>query len=535
MSLYQKLHSSRLMFASLLMMPLLVSCYDYRDDEQIQQDVSDKYINLKISVSTINHATRADKPASGENGDGREAGFERENKVDGITLVLYQGTEGINAAGSTKIDFVQYFPTTKDGTAVDPETSFGDTKGVEVTYTTGDQKLKYDLDVSKDYHAIVIANANLDGRFVAGTTTLDDVRDYQFAYIYSGGASTPAADVDRFIMTSEADAELKFSTKGALEGNAFYYRFTGSSDAIRIERLAARIDFWAKGATYVTMDAGGVNTLATPGYKYNVIGSSDWFVVTRITPFNLNRMMPSSSTEGGEYLIKRLSTDLSKPSKTVFLDDEAKTKYVIDPSMSKKTDPSSFPYSYNSKLQTEVIDRYAADPVTISSNPYSRTMADLKAAVVDPASTTAGYKSHKESSSETEGYPNFIIGYAMENTLLPNSPLVNFATGIAIEGDYYPAGSNADPTKVKRYVYYGYLRHQGTSSSPGLYTAYEADAFKTTLTTISALGSSYVMPFGVVRNNIYRIYIDHIDKKGSMELLIKVKKWDPYIHDFIYM
>ena len=511
MFLYNKLIFARLLLASLLMMPLLVSCYDYKDDEQLMTDRAGEI------------------PASGENGDGREAGFERENKVDGITLVLYQGT-GINDSGTIKIDFVQYFPTTKEGSAATPDTQYDDTKGVEVIYSTGDQKLKHELDMTKTYHAIVIANVNLDGIFVAGTTTLQQVRDYQFAYIHNGGAASSAGDVTNFIMTSEVDATLTFSSVGVLEDNAYYYRFT---DALLIERLAARIDFWAKGATYVTKDKGDVNTLLTPGYKYDVTGArGDWFVVTRITPFNLNRMKPNG-TNGGEYLIKRLSTDLSDATKTVYLDDEAYNKYVLDPAMSVKTDPSSFPYAYNSNLQTEIIDRYDADPITINQNPYSRTMADLKAVVVDPATTTAGYKSHKEESSDAANIPNFIVGYAMENTLLSTSPLKDFATGIAIEGDYYPAGSNADPTKVKRFVYYGYLRHQGMSSTS--YTAYEADDFKTTFTTISDMGTSFVMPFGVVRNNIYRIYIDRIDEKGTLELKIKVKKWDPFTHDFIYM
>ena len=528
MSLLRKLHLIKSLLTAALAAPLLMSCYNYDHEEVEMSEISDKYINLKISVSTIDQRTRSgEKPASGENGDGREAGFERENKVDGITLVLYQGT-GINAAGSTIIDFVQYFPTTKVGTAATPDTQYGDTKGVEVVYSTGDQKLKHELDMTKEYQAIVIANVNLDGTFVAGTTTLQTVRDYQFAYLHNGSASTPAENVTNFIMTSEYNATLAFGSAGELIGNAFYYRF---SDAICIERLAARIDFWAKGATYVTKDKGDVNTLSTPGYKYDVVGShGDWFVVTRITPFNLNRM---GGTNGGEYLIKRLTTDLADATKTVYLDDEASNKYVVDPATSIKTVPSSFPYTYNSGLQAEVIDRYASDPITINSNPYSRTMANLKAAVVDPATTTAGYKSHKEATTDADNIPNFIVGYAMENTMLPTSPLANFATGIAIEGDYYPAGSNADPSKVKRYVYYGYLRHQGISSTS--YTAYEADDFKTTFTTTSALATSFVMPFGVVRNNIYRIYIDHIGEKSSLKLSIKVKKWDPFIHDFIYM
>ena len=43
------------------------------------------------------------------------------------------------------------------------------------------------------------------------------------------------------------------------------------------------------------------------------------------------------------------------------------------------------------------------------------------------------------------------------------------------------------------------------------------------------------MNFGVVRNNIYRISIDRIDEKNNMQLNIKVKKWDVFTHEVIYM
>jgi len=49
------------------------------------------------------------------------------------------------------------------------------------------------------------------------------------------------------------------------------------------------------------------------------------------------------------------------------------------------------------------------------------------------------------------------------------------------------------------------------------------------------MGSTTAMKFGVVRNNIYRISINSIDKKGSLDLSIKVKKWDTFTHDWIYM
>jgi hypothetical protein len=49
------------------------------------------------------------------------------------------------------------------------------------------------------------------------------------------------------------------------------------------------------------------------------------------------------------------------------------------------------------------------------------------------------------------------------------------------------------------------------------------------------MGTTPAMKFGIVRNNIYRVSIGRIDEKGTLELKIKVKKWDPFIHDFIYM
>ena len=516
--------------AAFLLLPLLiVSCEWMKEDyEEGLSDLnnSDKYINLKIAVSTDYYPTRAGEvPASGENGDGREAGFERENEVRGVTLVLYRSDNGINAAGSTLIDFVQYFPTTKEGSAATPDTQYGDTKECsEVTYTTGDQKMKdsKSIDITKTYHAIVIANANFEGTFIPGTTTLQQVRDYTFAYIHNGQSSTPAHQISNFVMSSENDNfTLNFSAVLNMEDDTYYYRFT---TPILIERLAARIDFWTKGGTYVTKDKNNVN-LPTSGYQYDA--GDDWFVVTRITPFNLN------SAEGGEYLIKRLTTDLSDGTKTAYLADEAATKYVVDPSMSQKTG-STFPYTYKSDLQTEVIGRYAANPSTISSNPYSRTMADMHKAVIED-DKTAGYKSHKMNSSDETGYPDFIVGYAMENTLLPTSPLANFATGIAIEGDYYPEGSNADPSKVTHYVYYTYLRHQGISSTA--YTAYQASDFITNFTTISDMSlSSWVMPFGVVRNNIYRIYIDEINEKGGwLKIAIEEKPWRHVDNPEIYI
>ena len=79
-------------FIAFTCLAMLSACYNY-DQEGIEEvNAENYYINLAISVSNGNeHSTRADEqPAGGEDGNGREAGFERENTINGITLILYQ-------------------------------------------------------------------------------------------------------------------------------------------------------------------------------------------------------------------------------------------------------------------------------------------------------------------------------------------------------------------------------------------------------------------------------------------------------------
>jgi hypothetical protein len=49
------------------------------------------------------------------------------------------------------------------------------------------------------------------------------------------------------------------------------------------------------------------------------------------------------------------------------------------------------------------------------------------------------------------------------------------------------------------------------------------------------MGGATAMKYGIVRNNIYRVCINHIDEKRNMEINIKVKKWDVFTHSTIYM
>ena len=482
----------------------LASCdwiHDDYDDEQ--HNVRDNYINLTIAVSNNTANTRAGElPQGGENGDGREAGFAHENSVAGITLILYSDDAGINTSADPVLALVRYFPVTLESRDAQGK-NYSD-KTEEARYTTGDQPLgKPRIDFSKAYHAIVVANQDLRPALTEGTSKLSDVRKYVTGFIYMGSPMNGAADCSSFVMSTETDGILDFATATYAEDAAGDRHYDMTATPLVIERLAARIDFWAKNAT--GYDA---TTYSKKGYVYKVEGSAtDKFVVTGIVPFNLAN---GDATYGQEYLLKRQAantTDLDAK-KVEYLADETPTSYVID--------PKTFDKALTPTLQSPLSGLYSLigdgnKVETKADNPYYQSVEDMR---VSTAKFTL------------DGSDDLVVCYPMENTLLPTSPLYYNATGVAIIGYYYKDGTGAGV----RYVYLSYLRHQGTAAS------YDVNPFTTPLSTTEVMGTT-PMNYGVVRNNIYRVSINNVSKKGDLELsiAIKVKMWDPFMHDYIYI
>lgn len=505
-------HLSRLVAVGVLL-PLVCACYDYdahNDMMPPQIATANQYINLTITVSSgSGGTTRA--PLGGEDGDGREAGFARENSVEGITLMLYEDADGINmpSNATTTLAFIAYYPVTRVGAPVNQGTSFDhatpSNKDTEAAYyTTGNQSLENSgLDLGKSYHAIVVANVDLTSEFTTTTESkVTDVRDYKLTKIYDGTGLK--ADAKNFVMSSEQDCTINFAaptSKTTTTNGETYYYF----DDIYIERLAARVDFWTKGAEYKG------EGYETPGYEYDVTGGSgDKFVLTHVTPFNLY-----DNNKAGEYLIKRLGD--ADRNTVRYLEDEPKDYkdqqlYVLDPNTLTKSapsNPSNLPdLSYmNSDFALSAI---------MENNTQKMPMTDFQ---------STKYR-HTENNSTAD---NIIVCYPKENTLLTTSPLYYYATGLCIEGDYYKGGTG-DPT---HYVYYGYLRHQGEET--GSYTITE--------NLEKDEHGEFPMNFGVVRNNIYRISIDEITERGDKEepekpaitWRIMVKNWDVFKHETIFM
>ena len=496
--------------AVMLLLPLFASCYNYDAEEsQVIADstlVDNTYLEFTVSINNGNVAgTRA--PIGGENGDGRETGFERENIVSGITVIFYQDDSGINTASTTtKIDYVKYYPV-----ALVSRESSGGSAAIEAKYTTGEQRFPKDnLDIGKKYHIIVVANANLTGEIEKGNL-LSDVRKKTRSKLYDGTGI--GVNATNFVMSSEKDYELDFpGTSPAISGvNPVkqVYNF----DNIIIERMAARIDFW-------TEYAGDTKPLYVPktsaaydvdGYEYKVFKNATETNPTSADMFKLVAVVPFNVSVGNEFYLKQLSVNANYASRTSevykWLDGETKVNWVIDAYSSLAKTAAAHPDFFNSNTLTAVKD-YASD------NANWINMSSIQ--------------TDKYTLSE---FDNIIVGYPTENTLDDNSPLYYYATGLAILGYYYP---NSDKTKEPvKYVYFGYLRHQEETDGSKSFPAIEKSDLNTTATISSLSGPA--MNFGVVRNNIYRISINRILEKGSMELSIKVKKWDPYIHEYIYM
>lgn len=489
MTILKKTYRNLVLLTTALLLSSGFSACKESEEAEPQGNSVSNYINLTLWISSSEGSiTRT--PTGGEDGDGREAGFERENKVKGITLILYKGS-GINDAYA-KVDYVDYFTVTEEsnlegrdhqGTTYDYQAS--ETFRSEARYTTGDQKLADDFDLSGTYHVLIVANKDVRTQCAKGTL-ISAVRDLTTSVIYTNDTpGTPSAS-QQFVMTTERDATINFASMAPVRKdgvkNGMVYRVI---QPLLIERLSARIDYNTKGSTYNSKRG---------GYEYNVGSTDDKFVVTRVIPFNLYN--------GTEYLFKRV-VNAWPTTATTYFGDETTTNYVADPNTSTK-DNSTMP-EYLSPIAENM-----------STSTYLQVMATAR--------TTAG--AHF---TDASGYENIIIAYPKENTLMPTSKLKKYATGLAFVGDYYNNG-NTSTTPDETRTYYHFLRHQGENST-GVYQAKKWSE----ITDDDVCGTAKAMNFGIVRNNIYRVDIEGFTPSGGIMLKIKVKKWDKFEHKPIYL
>lgn len=499
--------------AVFILLPLLAcSCQWITDDyeDETADNNATRYINITISVSAGNNSITRANPNGGEYGDGPETGSERENLVNNITLIFYQDNAGINTTSDQAevLCVKQYsvhpftyndLPNSHTHKTGEPST----VQANEVLYSTGSQKLEEtSLVAGETYKVIVVANANPN---VVVGEKIKDVRDKVLSTVYT----VTDVGTTNFVMTSESDATISltnptvYTSMTITEKNRYVYYF----DCIHIERLAARLDFWANNSNGYKTSSEDSRYENTPGYEYSIYkpgtteDTGDRFVLTSITPFNLNN--------GDEYLLKRVTTGFGENSTTTWLGNETLSNYVLDPHTTAKTSTTEHPTYFASTL-TSVISDF--------NNSYTITMASQHPAAPQASPIL-----------NVEGKDNIILCYPKENTLQPGvTSLYYYATGLAFEGYYYQSGK----TTGERRVYYYFIRHQGEQNTAyDVWTPNNIEDAKTTLCP-----STPAMNFGIVRNNIYRISVNKVAfEAGTLELNIAVHDWRNVQHPDIFI
>ena len=403
------------------------------------------YLQVKVTVEGYGD-TRTSRavsgPQGGEDGDGREQGINKENDVNSLTVLLYKSDKDDLSEDDAIIDYVYTFT----GLKAESSTS-------SVTYTTAPREIDPVI-VGQNYHVLVIANAG-DMTSRCKGKKISEIRDMQMDKVCT--RNDDIANFTDFVMSSKKDAKIDFSGKSGCGTGTESDPYVVNVD---IERLAARIDIIPN----ETYDA------ASNAYYYDVKDGANV-----IGGFKLESVTPSKVLTQGEYLIKRVSSDVSA------------VTYFGEEKMDATTKAST---------------NYVVCPWTMDRAGLTLSNAEGPASLYNVKKTTVGEAS-------------YILDYVMENTTTDN--VEANSTGLIFKGKYYEE-TEWDVTN-----------HRPIPSAIGTdkeytYTIRHSDPNGTGPSTAP-------MYYGIVRNNIYQVKIEGVEgKTKGLKLTINVRKWATYTH-----
>lgn len=246
------------------------------------------YVSLSFA-SQQSTPTRSN-PTGGEQGDGQEKGQVNENEIKSAVAFFYQGNNGVNSDGSTKIMAVATFNV---GSYTEPG------NGIDRKYTTTPQQV--DLD-DGTYNVLVVANPGADW-WTGQSLTLDDVRNH----IQTTAWTASGSDYSDFVMTSAADATLTLNSNPENDP---------AKAEVNVERMAARLDYKTE-ASYPCTD---------PAYTGATVEITGAALVNNLT--------------AGSYMLKRVASTVDGV--PTYLGNETpdagvQTNYVLDPWTADKT------------------------------------------------------------------------------------------------------------------------------------------------------------------------------------------------------
>lgn len=332
------------------------------------------YVSLSFA-SQQSTPTRSN-PTGGEQGDGQEKGQTKENEIKSAVAFFYQGNNGVNSDGSTKIMAVATF-----NFNVESYTEPGN--GIDRTYTTTPQQV--DLD-DGTYNVLVVANPGADW-WTGQSLTLADVRNH----IQTAAWTASGSDYSDFVMTSAADATLTLNSNPESDP---------AKATVNVERMAARLDYKAE-ASYTCTD---------PAYTGATVEITGAALVNNLT--------------AGSYMLKRVASTVDGV--PTYLGDETadagvQTNYVLDPWTAVKTsDNNSFTIDGEVKTAEDLYGEWFGN---ISQDP------NHWAAYVQPGI---------EVSDGAETWQR--IGYTLENTTAAEEAGKRYSTGVVFKAKFNPQG-----------------------------------------------------------------------------------------------
>ena len=242
-----------------LFLAFLPGCELIHDDlPETRADGEPVYIRLQISTGGEMSATRSN-PTGGEDGDGREPGTNNENKINNITLFLFNENVAINGAADTPLIPLSFSENDLMDSDDRPEE-------IEQIYTIE----KEVRGLSEDsYHILAVANMTFGEN--EQPTTLGALRDKIITSTPWAGTDSPT----NFVMSSE-----KLATITGIKASTEQYP---AEVDITIERLAAKVDYKVKESSFTTTDKTGtvkilgatlVNDFKKGEYLFKRVGSS---------------------------------------------------------------------------------------------------------------------------------------------------------------------------------------------------------------------------------------------------------------------
>lgn len=486
----------------------LSSCSDSNDtpDPDVPTPGAlNRYLCLNVAVAGGRESRVADGTTAGEDEgyDPEHTIRNNENMVSAITAIIYPASADINndeSASTTTVRAFSWKVTASKYTGTQP-----------TDFTTGPRLLPSDLSEG-DYKLLVIANldyaSKLDGQ------TLKIVRDRLYkALPYSSSSSDPDKAYDPlytkdFIMTSIKEVKLSLHSAPANGGTGNLGSqnnpFVPEED-IQLDRLAARVDLALdKDSCHEYTDTDG-----SPAYyyEYPVIDETD----TKVGTFQLTHAMVFNISKN-QFLFKHTSEALDVDKlKVPGRETQAwkggvprATNYVVDPLIYFRNTAKDF-------IREFFVKEFYHDNITDNKVFLEKTCR------VPNCEDNSRFDSWTDATNKQYRY--YTIAYSAENTVMVDYQQAQehllrtaYLTGIRFYGNYKLTGGTS-----KQLAFDYFIRHSVTSG--------EVD-------------TSQPMAYGVVRNNIYRVYINSIhSRKGDffIKLNVDVLPWQKYTHSGIYM